>query len=47
VFVNILESAKENWSVGHGIAQFARVARNRQIAAPAFSHAAPGNIYSA
>ena len=23
VFVNILESAKENWSVGHGIAQFA------------------------
>ena len=23
VFVNILESAKENWSVGHGLAQFA------------------------
>jgi 4-oxalocrotonate tautomerase len=23
VFVNVLESAKENWSVGHGIAQFA------------------------
>ena len=23
VFVNILESAKENWSVGHGVAQFA------------------------
>jgi phenylpyruvate tautomerase PptA (4-oxalocrotonate tautomerase family) len=22
VFVNILESAKENWSVGHGLAQF-------------------------
>jgi phenylpyruvate tautomerase PptA (4-oxalocrotonate tautomerase family) len=23
VFVNIIESAKENWSVGHGLAQFA------------------------
>ena len=23
VFVNILESAKENWSVGNGVAQFA------------------------
>ncbi len=23
VFINILESAKENWSVGHGLAQFA------------------------
>ena len=23
VFVNILESAKQNWSVGHGLAQFA------------------------
>lgn len=23
VFVNILESAKDNWSVGHGLAQFA------------------------
>jgi len=23
VFVNVLESAKENWSVGHGVAQFA------------------------
>ena len=23
VFVNIIESAKENWSVGNGIAQFA------------------------
>ena len=23
IFVNILESAKENWSVGHGLAQFA------------------------
>ena len=23
VFVNLLESAKENWSVGHGLAQFA------------------------
>jgi 4-oxalocrotonate tautomerase len=23
VFVNILEAAKENWSVGHGFAQFA------------------------
>jgi len=23
VFVNILDAAKENWSVGHGIAQFA------------------------
>lgn len=23
VFINILESAKENWSVGHGVAQFA------------------------
>jgi len=23
VFVNVLESAKENWSVGHGLAQFA------------------------
>jgi phenylpyruvate tautomerase PptA (4-oxalocrotonate tautomerase family) len=23
VFVNILDSAKENWSVGHGLAQFA------------------------
>ena len=23
VFINILESAEENWSVGHGIAQFA------------------------
>jgi 4-oxalocrotonate tautomerase len=23
VFVNILEAAKENWSVGHGVAQFA------------------------
>ena len=23
VFINILESARENWSVGHGIAQFA------------------------
>src|SRR4029450_7272738 len=23
VFVNILEAAKENWSVGHGLAQFA------------------------
>ena len=23
VFVNVLESAKENWSVGYGIAQFA------------------------
>jgi phenylpyruvate tautomerase PptA (4-oxalocrotonate tautomerase family) len=24
VFVNVLEAAKENWSVGHGLAQFAR-----------------------
>lgn len=23
VFVNLLETAKENWSVGHGLAQFA------------------------
>ena len=23
VFVNVLDAAKENWSVGHGIAQFA------------------------
>jgi phenylpyruvate tautomerase PptA (4-oxalocrotonate tautomerase family) len=23
VFVNLLEAAKENWSVGHGMAQFA------------------------
>jgi 4-oxalocrotonate tautomerase len=23
VFVNVLESAKENWSLGHGIAHFA------------------------
>jgi len=23
VFVNIIDSAKENWSVGHGLAQFA------------------------
>ena len=23
VFINVLESAKENWSVGHGLAQFA------------------------
>lgn len=23
VFINIIESAKENWSVGHGLAQFA------------------------
>ena len=23
VFVNVLESTKENWSVGHGLAQFA------------------------
>ena len=23
VFVNVLESAEENWSVGHGLAQFA------------------------
>ncbi len=23
VFVNILDAAKENWSVGHGLAQFA------------------------
>ena len=23
VFVNVLEAAKENWSLGHGIAQFA------------------------
>jgi 4-oxalocrotonate tautomerase len=23
VFVNILEAAKENWSLGHGVAQFA------------------------
>jgi 4-oxalocrotonate tautomerase len=23
VFVNVLDSAKENWSVGHGLAQFA------------------------
>ena len=23
IFVNILEAAKENWSVGHGLAQFA------------------------
>ncbi len=23
VFVNVLESAPENWSVGHGLAQFA------------------------
>ena len=23
VFVNLLEAAKENWSVGHGLAQFA------------------------
>jgi phenylpyruvate tautomerase PptA (4-oxalocrotonate tautomerase family) len=23
VFVNIIESSKENWSVGHGLAQFA------------------------
>jgi phenylpyruvate tautomerase PptA (4-oxalocrotonate tautomerase family) len=23
VFINVLESAKENWSVGHGVAQFA------------------------
>lgn len=22
IFVNIIESAKENWSVGHGVAQF-------------------------
>jgi len=23
IFINVLESAKENWSVGHGVAQFA------------------------
>ena len=23
VFVNVLDAAKENWSVGHGLAQFA------------------------
>ncbi|MES2751700.1 MAG: tautomerase family protein [Pseudomonadota bacterium] len=23
VFVNVLEAAKENWSIGHGVAQFA------------------------
>ncbi|HEX5868555.1 MAG TPA: tautomerase family protein, partial [Beijerinckiaceae bacterium] len=23
IFVNIVEAAKENWSVGHGLAQFA------------------------
>ena len=23
VFVNVLEAAKENWSLGHGVAQFA------------------------
>jgi phenylpyruvate tautomerase PptA (4-oxalocrotonate tautomerase family) len=23
VFVNVIEAAKENWSVGHGLAQFA------------------------
>ena len=23
VFINVLEAAKENWSVGHGLAQFA------------------------
>jgi 4-oxalocrotonate tautomerase len=23
IFVNVLEAAKENWSVGHGLAQFA------------------------
>jgi 4-oxalocrotonate tautomerase len=23
VFVNIVDSARENWSVGHGLAQFA------------------------
>jgi 4-oxalocrotonate tautomerase len=23
VFVNVLEAAKENWSIGHGLAQFA------------------------
>ncbi len=23
VFVNLIEAAKENWSVGHGLAQFA------------------------
>ena len=23
VFVNIVDAAKENWSVGHGLAQFA------------------------
>jgi 4-oxalocrotonate tautomerase len=23
VFVNVLESAKENWSLGHGVAHFA------------------------
>ena len=23
VFVNVLEAAKENWSVGNGLAQFA------------------------
>jgi 4-oxalocrotonate tautomerase len=23
VFVNLLDAAKENWSVGHGLAQFA------------------------
>ena len=23
IFVNVLDSAKENWSVGHGLAQFA------------------------
>lgn len=23
VFINVIESAKENWSVGHGLAQFA------------------------
>jgi len=23
VFVNVLEAAKENWSVGHGLTQFA------------------------
>ncbi len=23
VFINVLESAKENWSLGHGLAQFA------------------------
>ena len=23
VFVNVIDAAKENWSVGHGLAQFA------------------------